>query len=882
MFAYTPPLIGKKSPLVCAILFALSFSNSYATNIQSWDELQNLYQNGDREFVVTADLSANKQLRFDENTSISLQGHSISPKPGITTSGWYFEKGVTVSDSGSFTLDPSTGKVSSIEGGISGFNGALTVQGTAMNDSVNVVIDRAVFQENSNSSSSGAAFQYIEQSRGEGKIPKNHVSISNSLFYKNQSGHGAVYIDRSSGTDIDNSVFEGNTADNYGGALVVARSQNTVIRDTSFFNNTAKYGGAIYLGANQPSPIQFGGSSNNLPAIEWDNSGWGGYLEAMNLTIESVNKDVIFSGNSAQYGSDIYISHSTSGDKYSNIDINLNLGAAEGRKIQFDGDITAEANWHSREELYVHINPKEEQTGEIIFNGIVSASPNKNIYFHRGTISLGSADSLKNWEMTFTTPGAPLKLNLGQGKIENYEFNRIYFDQNGNYELKLALDVDLANNLVDTINWGGIYDSSQIAVNVDHWNVLNDMEAGTQTSEVTINSGNTDTQLSYGLTSEGQKATGALYIYDVAVVNKKKGTYLFTNAGNVPEPEPEPEPDPEPQPEPEPEPEPEPSPNPTPTDPSVMKPYDFNSEVYANAINQKVTQLLQHEISHRLFDMNIVDNSLGISKIESLSNASVHGGKVSLNPHSYGHEIDVDYGIALFSYFNPLIESDDLSIRTGMYGGFVVANTEDHINDIDSKGAFLGVASKAQFGNAFADWHANVGYLHNSYGSKLGGSSNSNNLWLGTGLSIGYEFISSNNNFKFIPTIDAIYTYVDGKEFTTAHNVKIDNGNFKGWELSPGIRIEKPFGSESTSKFYAETRYVWSDDSTDLKAIHLSNQQGHHVSDQVLPTLQYGDYTELNAGIKTKIYSWDVYAGADCRIGDTDGWGLGLAAQLRF
>ena len=55
-----------------------------------------------------------------------------------------------------------------------------------------------------------------------------------------------------------------------------------------------------------------------------------------------------------------------------------------------------------------------------------------------------------------------------------------------------------------------------------------------------------------------------------------------------------------------------------------------------------------------------------------------------------------------------------------------------------------------------------------------------------------------------------------------------------------------------------------------------------NIGNQVLPGLRYGDYTEINLGFKKDFGVWQIHAGADCRIGDIDGWGAGLAAKWQF
>lgn len=592
------------------------------------------------------------------------------------------------------------------------------------------------------------------------------------------------------------------------------------------------------------------------------------------------NADVLFSQNDAIRGSDIFI------DKNPNTEnmYRLYLGANNGLKITFDGDIHIRGTESQSDGTVIYINQDQSQTGTVEFNGRITGSyrsgdgwrstykeVDQNVYLHfyRGKLAIGNPQALANAGLDLTDlRSSDRTLSFVDSKIDAYSIGEIATQtyRVGAYETaaKLELDVDLSQSTVDTLHIGKVTKGWNGALAVSGWNILKDMNAGVQEATVTvldrIDGG--DGKIYFSLDEAGKKATGALYIYGVDLIDPKIGKYRFQNAGEIPKPEPEPEPDPDPV--------------------KPMTPADFNGEVYAGAITQKMTQLVQHEISHRLFDMNLPTEQLTVSVSNSLVNGSAHGGQVSLSPQAYGHDIDIDYGVALFSYaINPIV-SDTLNLKTGLYGGFVLSEAKDHVNDIDSKGAFIGVACQLTLGNAFADWHANIGYLDSRFGSKLGGSSNSDNIWIGTGLSLGYEFVSEGYGLSVIPSLDAIYTYVDGKDFETAHHVSIDNGNFSGWELSPGIRLEKSFGMTEAWRLYAEARYVWSDDSADLKAIRLTDQAGQSVADQVLPGLQYGDYTELNLGVKKEFGSWQVHAGADCRVGDTDGWGFGVAAKWRF
>lgn len=78
-----------------------------------------------------------------------------------------------------------------------------------------------------------------------------------------------------------------------------------------------------------------------------------------------------------------------------------------------------------------------------------------------------------------------------------------------------------------------------------------------------------------------------------------------------------------------------------------------------------------------------------------------------------------------------------------------------------------------------------------------------------------------------------------GDDFTTGDGVDIDVGNYQGWELSPGFRLEHESIRDGPWRFYAEARYVWTGDSADVKAVHLRDEKGA-VPDRELPGLRRG------------------------------------------
>ena len=833
------------SALAAIIFYSFSSQNTIAADIGTWTDLATSYESGEREFVLTNNLSASNTFTSDDSSKIDLGGFAISAEtPEAEKAQLFFRQSASV-----------------VNGTISGFHdGAIVVQGSAMTNQVDVVLRNLRFEENTTTANAGGAFHYVEDTRGQNQVAKNNVRIENSQFYGNAAAFGgAVFIDRSSQSQIVNAHFDGNQANASGGALVFARSNNIVIQDTSFLNNSAEQeGGAIYIGLNTPNEIQFGGGQGLAPSIPFVSQGWDNeYTDDLQISIEAVNKDVLFSGNSAERGSDIFILHGAmSGSTWNpmnRINTTLNIGAAEHRKVQFDGDIAAEgidpSLFEEPDSFDLHVNPNETQTGEVVFNGKVTASPDPSLYFHRGTLTLGRGDSVAALPLILTAPDAAVRrLNVAQGTIDEYRFDGLQFDARGSYAMDLSLDVALESSSVDTLNWGGVDSSgSTLAVNVSSWNVLNDMAAGVKETEVVVAAeGQTSPAVQFGLLDSGKQAIGALYVYDVTLIDASNGTYRFENVGNA---------------------------DPVNPDDGSSQPSDFNPEVYSATLAQQTVQLLQHEISHRLFDTH--------SSPTGQASGSLEGGSLNVDIAHF-EDIDVDYYVALFEARSLPIALGASTASFGLYGGFVSANTEGNVNNIDSLGGYLGALAELGVGNAFIKTHANIGYLQSDWDSKLKGSNGeTDNIWVGIGASAGLQWDIPNTQVTVLPSLDAIYTYVDGDDFTTGHNVDVEVENFNGWEVSPGIRIEHGFNSPQSWRFYAEARYVWTHASNDQKAVHLRDDQGP-TADQKLPELRVGDFAETMLGIQKADDNWVVSVGFNGKFGETHGWGLGAAARWMF
>lgn len=866
-YSFARKALSFQKLLLGSVSLALFSTSSIAKDYASWQELENALMEGGN---VNLSSSVQFEDQVTTDNALNLSGSSTTLIDGKTQAsnanyGLLVKDVFSASDIGSFSTD-DIGFIASEEdvtGGFQNFSsGTLLVEHYALGkNDVEISLKNIVFANNqgkSNQQVDGGAFHYVERSQNNSQALDNHLYLDHIAFYNNSvTGYaGGLMVDRAMEVTVSNSTFQGNQSTVWGGAAMFVRTKNIVIEDTSFFNNSAEKGGAIYVSYDAPGAI---GANLKAPFLSQDGP---------TLTIRAVNRDVVFKGNQAidgdgteGEGSDIYFSNTSSGSSY------IDLSAKDGRKIEFNGEIFVEnvTGTNKEPEMVLNLNEATDDTGEIVLNGIIRSRWYKSdswtgtateeqgrahVCLHHGTLTLGNPMALSQSRLVVdgTVPTLNLTLTLtGNSPVNNYHIG--YLDAAGE-TINLSVDVDLEKGVADTLSFGG-FKGYRNNFQVSHWNILSDVPSGTQETVVSIAQKDESDRVFYSLADSGKKAVGALYIYDVETVinpsayeddRNTDGQFKFTVAGK------------------------------TPTDPQPT-PQDFNPEVYGGALGQKIAQLLQHEISHRLFDT-------GSNEGEEVS-GSIEGGTIDLSV-SHFDDFDVDYYVALFESRLTPFDLGLASASLGLYGGFVSASAQSHANDIDSLGAYLGVQSDVSVQNAFFKTHANIGYLHNDLGSKQGsGESETNNMWIGLGASLGYQFAFSSANLLIKPSIDVIYTHAFKDDFTTIHEVDIEVDDFKGWELSPGVRIEQFITDKQKWQWYAETRYVWTGSSNDSKAVHLMDANGR-VADQKLPNLHYGDYAETLLGVQACLDHWTLTLGFDGKFGETSGWGMGAAARMTF
>ena len=544
------------SVLLNASRIALALAVASACRAQTagtWTDFSSALPAGG-EVIVTGYIAFESNLRVDTLASITGEGGTLldgslltSRKPGV-----YATDPLSLSNLGSFTTD-DVGFIEgpdALQGGVRHFaGGAVVIEQYAVNKKdVLVTVADTVFANNGvdkRQQVDGGAFVYRERTQGYGASPVyNRLEILRSAFVNNRVvGYaGALDVDRVNEVFIQGSTFQENSSTVYGGAALFVRTKDIVVEDSSFFGNQAKKGGALYVSYESPWVI----GVTLTPPFSAD--------KGPTLTIRSVNRDVGFRENVATdgEGSDIYVAKASSKTPF------LNLSAKAGRRIEFNGEIFFDNTAGSRKEPEnrINVNTNPDDTGEVVLNGgirsqwrtggwgsqTVAKEGKAYVTLGGGTLSLGNPRALSGSRLIVPRGSNPT-LNLTAlmpGATDPMSLYEIGVLDAANKTLDLLVDVDLEKGVADTLRFGD-FKGYRNMLRVAGWNVLSDIPAGTEEITVTLAADDVEAQrIYYGLAPEAEKATGALYVYDVSVANPDPyetdpmgadGKFRFTVAG---------------------------------------------------------------------------------------------------------------------------------------------------------------------------------------------------------------------------------------------------------------------------------------------------------------------------------------------------------------
>ena len=322
--------------------------------------------------------------------------------------------------------------------------------------------DNAYFAGNKAVEAAGGAVQNM----GTATLGNNLVFENNSAAWGGAAVYGGSRAGESSSTTIgDNAIFRNNSLTNtgtdevaVGGAIFVENDEggnaNFTLGSNSYFeNNSANEGGAVYLkdaiAANVGSGATFvnnsaaktGGALYTMSDVTLTDATFannsagqqGGAIYATeNLTIAADQKDVIFSGNSAADGGDIYMAGDAGKE--------LNMSIGDDKSVVISGGVSG-ANKY---------NMNVNGTGTLnlqsyIKNADITVNDMSTLWLNNGSQVSGNNNTI-----TLNDGTELLTIN---NQLDNFEDG--LFNVNG--EVSLGVDADIASGTADrfgAINYG--------------------------------------------------------------------------------------------------------------------------------------------------------------------------------------------------------------------------------------------------------------------------------------------------------------------------------------------------------------------------------------------------------------------------------------------
>ncbi len=415
----------------------------------------------------------------------------------------------------------------------SSFNSNSANDGGAIYNSGNLAVSNSTFTNNTAQRTGGAIANVSDTKQ---KVNAN-LTVQNSNFYNNQSdtAGGAIYTDSS--LTVKNSNFYNNRTNKtvsdenskgneersgLGGGAISSVMGNLNIEEASFANNeTNGDGGAIYSLAGTQSiknsdfignkAEQDGGA---IYALSLDNSketttitdsnfinntavknGGAISLENTQASIIAKNKDVTFSGNTAEKGNDIYQNKSIT-----------NIYAEDGRRITFNGGIAGNGT----------INTK----GTILLNGAVTPDAGAlAVNVNSGTIKPSSENYLDGTDLTLADGST---LDLRNGKLGAMNLNSLT-SNNGN----LKLDVDVTS---EALADGILAKTANGNLNLSEVNMMSDMADRTNSISATLTGLD---KLTIKTPENGLNALTNDYLYTVKVNGTNATVDRYTQNGSA-------------------------------------------------------------------------------------------------------------------------------------------------------------------------------------------------------------------------------------------------------------------------------------------------------------------------------------------------------------
>jgi len=655
-----------------------------------------------------------------------------------------------------------------------------------VNDKSPLTITNSLFDSNSAGVVGGA----VIQANGSTSV----MTFENTSFINNTAGKEGGAIASDSSLIVKGSIFEGNKTlngtvgkgDDGGGAIMLYDESKAAITDSTFKNNSSTtYGGAIgtrtgassekssltidnsYFDSNSAS-VSGGAINSNIDTVITDSSfvnnsaaeKGGAISTAANLTIKAVEKDVVFSGNSAKDGGDIYIDSEKSAGNQT-----LNLVSEKDKTISISGGISGSENGYD-------VNITGDGTTKL-----QSYIKNANMDVS-GTLWLakGSEVNGNNNTIHFNDGSTLSTLN---DKIDTFEKGLITI----NGEVKLNVDVDLKTGKTDFFGNAELYDDAKV--------VVNSIKAipNTTKSKVSVNLNDALGIDSSKLQIDESSIKLSSIMSPIKKMNGsvKDGVLTYAAAGGN---------------------------NWRDYNPSVLSApvaaitgayltllnsYDqafMNMDMYM-LMTYSERQAFKFANKYAAAQTSAEDNSVNIPSAFNLGLSSKNSNDAWFRPYATFEKVGLKNGPKVSNQLYGSFFGGDSKLYDlphgwdGMYSVYVAYNgSHQSYNGISiyQNGVQLGFTGMAYKGNFFAGITANVG-ANIADASNYYGSEDFTMLLAGAALKTGYNFEMANGKFIIQPHVTVSYAFVNSFDYTNSAGVRIKSDPLNAIAIQPGVKL---------------------------------------------------------------------------------------------
>lgn len=664
-----------------------------------------------------------------------------------------------------------------------------------------------------------------------------HSNFTNNRIQHN--GGGAISNTDGATLNVSDSTFGGDdsslaNASSHGGAIYNTSTAN--IYNSTFNNNQSPQGGAIYnnettnvynstfasnIGATGGALYNVGGVSNLYNSTFTNNfatdKGGAIYSDGGTVNLIASGQDVTFSDNTATNGgNDIYLTNSAK----------LNLNTTLGNKITVGGVIKSSAIADG----IININKMGSATagdpptgvpttGEMVLGAPIETS---TVNLYNGTLTLNN-DSYLDYNALTLNGGT---LNMQNAVAGDMTLNSLAL-ANGK-TTNLAIDVDLANSKVDTINLSSGSTTGTGTLKINSVKLLSN-STGTSTVTTLTNDSALASHITLGVT----KAYTPIYQYNVNY-NDATGGLTFAGGpgsgggGGF---------------------------NPAILDAPVsanVGAYMSQVSVYNEALGRSELFMSLPQQERLLMKQRNMYANVGGSDVQpevfSPTFLPDEKGGVWFKQYTSFENVPMNNGPNVSNVgYGAMIGADSpmYHLKNG-YDGYLttyVAYNGSHQNydavGVNQNGGALGLTGTLYKGNLFTALTASVG---DSYGqaNTMYGVDNFNTLLAGLAWKTGYNIEMAQGKFILQPSLLAAYTFANTFDYTTASGVNMTSDPMNAIQIAPGV------------KFIANMENGWQPYLAANMVFNIMDKQKFQANDVQLPQMSIAPYIEYGIGVQRR------------------------------